>query len=119
MEQSSLVQRAVQRLRDNIARRELNLDLDALKAILIEMANQKDRADLFEDSFVKAYNLVYDRLGAFRKGLININPRDATAWDHYNTGLADGMAEALSIVEAVLKDAQNRRRAIFEPAKGA
>lgn len=44
-EQSPLVQRAVQRLRDGITRREMNLDLEAIKAVLVEMANQKDRAD--------------------------------------------------------------------------
>lgn len=108
---SPLVQRAIQRLHDNIARREMNLDLEAIKAVLVEMANQKERADLFEDSLVKAYNLVYDRLGAYRKG----HAQDATAWEHFNTGFAEGMAEALGIVEAVLKDAQNRRRAISEP----
>lgn len=44
-EQSPLVQRAVQRLRDGIARREMNLDLEAIKAVLVEMATQKERAD--------------------------------------------------------------------------
>ena len=50
MEQSKLVERAVQRLRDNIARRELIFDLEAIKAVLVEMATQKERADrLFAD----------------------------------------------------------------------
>lgn len=49
-QQSPLVQRAVQRLRDNIARRETTLDLEAIKAVLVEMATQKERADrLFAD----------------------------------------------------------------------
>ena len=54
MEQSQLVQRAVQRLRDGIARRETTLDLEAIKAVLVEMATQKERADTFERRVVKA-----------------------------------------------------------------
>jgi vacuolar-type H+-ATPase subunit I/STV1 len=54
MEQSQLVQRAVQRLRDGIARRETTLDLEAIKAVLVEMAIQKERADTFERRVVKA-----------------------------------------------------------------
>lgn len=48
MEQTHLVQRAVQRLRDNIARRETTLDLDAIKSVLVEMDAQKKRADALE-----------------------------------------------------------------------
>ena len=48
MEQSPLVQRAAQRLRDGIARRETTLDLEAIKAVLVEMATQKERADRLE-----------------------------------------------------------------------
>jgi vacuolar-type H+-ATPase subunit I/STV1 len=54
MEQSQLVQRAAQRLRDGIARRETTLDLEAIKAVLVEMAAQKERADTFERRVVKA-----------------------------------------------------------------
>lgn len=54
MEHSPLVQRAVQRLRDNIARREITEDVEALKAVLIEMSAQKERADTFERRVVKA-----------------------------------------------------------------
>jgi septal ring factor EnvC (AmiA/AmiB activator) len=48
MEQSPLVQRAIRRLHDGIARREMNLDLEAIKAVLVEMATQKERADELE-----------------------------------------------------------------------
>ena len=51
---SPLVQRAIQRLHDGIARREMNLDLEAIKTVLVEMANQKERADKFERRVVKA-----------------------------------------------------------------
>lgn len=51
MEQSQLVQRASQRLRDMIARRETTLDLEAIKAVLVEMATQKERADRLEKQF--------------------------------------------------------------------
>lgn len=50
-------------------------------------------------SIVKARDLIEDRLGAFRKGHAN----DATAWEHYNTGFAEGMLESLNIVKAVMK----------------
>lgn len=49
-----LVQRAVQRLHDSIACRETTLDLEAIKAVLVEMAHQKERADKFERRVVKA-----------------------------------------------------------------
>lgn len=42
-EYSPLVQRAIQRLRDNIARRETNEDVEALKAVLIELATLRER----------------------------------------------------------------------------
>lgn len=62
MEQSPLVQRAVQRLRDGIACRETTLDLDAIKAVLVEMATQKERADRLETELVEVRaDLSYQR----------------------------------------------------------
>ena len=51
---SPLVQRAIQRLHTNIARREADEDVEAIKAVLVEMATQKERADTFERRVVKA-----------------------------------------------------------------
>lgn len=45
---SLLVDRAIQRLRDNIAKRESIEDVEALKAVLVEMSKQKERADTAE-----------------------------------------------------------------------
>ena len=53
MEHSQIVQNAVQRLRDKINIRETNFDLDAIKAVLIEMATQKERADRLEAELVE------------------------------------------------------------------
>lgn len=145
---SPLVQRAVQRLHDKIGQRE---DIGALQIVLARLeflervyprlmdklqhvsdilgartplpgeSENQERAvygpidallrEVLDDSrntvaiiepasIVKARDLIEDRLGAFRKGHAN----DSTAWEHYNTGFAEGMMEALNIVKAVMGD---------------
>lgn len=61
----------------------------------LEMVQEAKR-----EAMQKAIDLIRDRLGAYRSGHAN----DATAWEHFNTGFAEGMQEALGIVEAVQKD---------------
>ena len=48
MEHSQLVQRAIQRLHDHIARRDWDDKIENLKIVLVEMATQKERADRLE-----------------------------------------------------------------------
>ena len=48
MEHSQLVQRAIQRLHDHIARRDWDDKVENLKIVLVEMATQKERADRLE-----------------------------------------------------------------------
>lgn len=61
----------------------------------------EERADeMVQEAMQKAADMIRERIGAFRSGHAN----DATCWEHFNTGLAEGLTEALGLVEAVQKD---------------
>lgn len=53
--------------------------------------------EMVKEALQKAADMIRDRIGAFRSGHAN----DATRWEHFNTGLAEGLQEALGLVEAV------------------
>lgn len=60
----------------------------------------EEQADeMVQESLQKAADMIRERIGAFRSGHAN----DATCWEHFNTGLAEGLSEALALVEAVQK----------------
>jgi hypothetical protein len=53
--------------------------------------------EMVQDALQKAADMIRERIEAFRSGHAN----DSSHWEHFNTGLADGLTEALGIVEAV------------------
>jgi predicted nucleic acid-binding Zn-ribbon protein len=99
MEQSQLVQRAVQRLRDGITRREMNFDLDAIKAVLVEMATQKERADRLERELVEVRA---DR--SHQRSLAESRYTDWRKLLDEKRGLETELHNALAALEAVRKD---------------
>lgn len=61
----------------------------------------EERADeMVREALQKAADMIRERIGAFRSGHAN----DSSHWEHFNTGLADGLSEALGLVETVQKD---------------